>query len=676
MPSPREIPIRFVPRGVTDTINGENSAPGSMVALTNLIYNPSTPGTFLCRPANTKQSIFPGISAPGVISAAYSVGNILYGLIGSSSPAGNDRPFAYNVATNSFLTVSGITSANTPVTQTTTGDWKPPTMDALGSKIIVTHPGFNFSGGYAFGYFDISGFSATIVGDVTSGSPTVNGSFSIAGVSPGYTISGTNIPANTTVVGISNVNISATGVTHTNTTVDSISPNTTGMFVGQQIAGLGIPGGTTIASIVSSSAITISQAATASATVAISVSGQTVTMSANATGSANTENIAIAGGTAAAPLWAAGNTTGQTQLAGIPQGVKQFNNRAWFAQKNNLVFTDTLSLNISNANGTQVLTIGDTTDVVALAGLPEYTTSIGVLQALLAFKNYSIWQITGDAALQSLSLNEVIGTIGTDAPRSVQTTPQGVTFKALDGIRNVDLSGGVSEVDLDLSTPFIYAQNPSRVASCFNAGVYRICTHNAYKTGAPFEDYHYTYKIQAWTGPHSFRYSLAVAYANDFIVFSDNLPGTMWYAYSVQNHDASGNTFIENGVQLTWVYQTSSMTYAGNMYANAVVRTTMEFLSPSNGDVYTFQALNESNSVLAQAFVSTPFSEAIWNSFNWGDGILWGSNLTGLIPRIIPWTQPPIFNRLAVRAMGNSALGLIVGALYNGYERLNYLRST
>jgi hypothetical protein len=77
--------------------------------------------------------------------------------------------------------------------------------------------------------------------------------------------------------GIANVfmhtTASFTGTTHTNLIVDGISGGTASLVVGMPISGSGIPAGTTIASITSSSAITISQAATASATVTISYAG-------------------------------------------------------------------------------------------------------------------------------------------------------------------------------------------------------------------------------------------------------------------------------------------------------------------------------------------------------------------------------------------------------------------
>ena len=675
MVAPRESPLRFTPKTVSDSIDDDNSPPGACSSLSNLLWDPSTPGVLLCRPANLELTTFPGFTSPGIVSGVFQQGQIIYGLIASGSPAGKDTPFAYNIFTSSFLTISGITSANTPTTPAATGDWTPPTADALGGRIYFTHPGFNFAGGYAFGYFDMSGFTANVVGDTVSGSPTINGAFSIAGIGPGYPISGTGIPANTTVINTTNVNISISGNTHSNTTIDGIA-STAGLYVGQTVGGSGIATGTTIASIVSGTAITISQAATATATaVPLSIGGQTLTLSANATSTNNGSTFTISGGTAAAPLWCAGNTTGVLQLLSIPQAVKQFNNRLYFAAGNNLIYTDTLSANISNSNGVQVLTIDDSTNITALSGLPLYTTSGGVLAALIAFKGFSIWQITGDSATGApvaLAINQLSGSVGTVAPRSTAITPDGIYFMANDGCRQINLAGQVSEPDSDLALPFIYAVYPSRVAGAYNADIYRVCVQNTNTPGSPYEDYYYHRKYKSWSGPHTFRVDCAVPYQNDFIVFNNSIPASMWQAFTVQNQNAQGNTFVENGTQLYWTYQTAPITDTGNMYENCAVRSTLDIGFPAAGLALVFQGSDENGGVVAQANFTTPSIGSIWGAFVWG-AASWGAQQFGLKPQIIPWTNPLIFNKLIFKATGQSALGLKLGSLYVGYQRLGYL---
>lgn len=77
-------------------------------------------------------------------------------MVATGRNPGNDEPFAYNIATNTFSLISGVTAANTPASPSTTGAWTPPTMALVGTNLLVTHPGFTGSGGVYFGWFDIS----------------------------------------------------------------------------------------------------------------------------------------------------------------------------------------------------------------------------------------------------------------------------------------------------------------------------------------------------------------------------------------------------------------------------------------------------------------------------------------------------------------------------------------
>lgn len=70
-----------------------------------------------------------------------------------------------------------------------------------------------------------------------------------------------------------NTSASFTGTSHTSTSITSISPVTTGLLVGMPVQGSGIPVGTKIASIVSSTAITLTKATTSSTTGAITFQG-------------------------------------------------------------------------------------------------------------------------------------------------------------------------------------------------------------------------------------------------------------------------------------------------------------------------------------------------------------------------------------------------------------------
>jgi hypothetical protein len=306
-----------------------------------------------------------------------------------------------------------------------------------------------------------------------------------------------------------------------------------------------------------------------------------------------------------------------------------------------------------------------------MQGLPLYTTTGGVLAALVIFKQNTIWQLTGDIATSNLQINQLSGSIGTQAPRSVASSPYGIYFMAADGVRNITLAGAVSEPDNNIALPFINALYPSRVAGTYSADIYRLCVQNSIVAGTPFQDYYYHAKYDEWSGPHTFRVDHAIVYLNDFLVVNNSASASIWQSFSAQGRNSTGNTFIENGVQLTWSFISSPMTDLKNLYANCAVRTTLDIDQPATGDIFTFQAIDAFNGVLATAFIRMGTNLAIWGTFNWGAS-LWGAVQSGLSPITIPWSNPIIFDKLIFCASGNSSLTLRLGSIFVGYERLRY----
>lgn len=163
-------PLSWRPKGTSDTLESSGSFSGSMAALTNLVPDPTSSMLWQCRPAATTKVDFTGsgfssgfsagfggaYANPGYISISKVFGQYVYGMIASDLNPGFDEPFVYNLQTNSFVSVSGITSTNVPASPSTTGAWTPPTMAMIGKYLVVTHPGFSGAFGAFFGYFDIS----------------------------------------------------------------------------------------------------------------------------------------------------------------------------------------------------------------------------------------------------------------------------------------------------------------------------------------------------------------------------------------------------------------------------------------------------------------------------------------------------------------------------------------
>ena len=111
---------------------------------------------------------FTGFTTPGVVSVMLTVGSRIYGMIGSGRNTGRDEPFCFDTSTNTFVSISGVTAGNSPLTPSTSGNWVPPTMALVGVKLIVTHPGYT-GGSNFFGWFDLTTPSTPVwnAGNVT-----------------------------------------------------------------------------------------------------------------------------------------------------------------------------------------------------------------------------------------------------------------------------------------------------------------------------------------------------------------------------------------------------------------------------------------------------------------------------------------------------------------------------
>jgi hypothetical protein len=148
-------PIPFIATGLYDSLDGTNAPVGACSALSNLVPDRSTTAAWTCRPSAVQKIIPPGT---GQVVVAINIGTRIYGLYSNGS--GYDVPFCYDMGTTAFVTITGATSSNTPTTQSLAGDWTPPQIQNISTKIIITHPGFNGSSGNFFGVINIATLSA------------------------------------------------------------------------------------------------------------------------------------------------------------------------------------------------------------------------------------------------------------------------------------------------------------------------------------------------------------------------------------------------------------------------------------------------------------------------------------------------------------------------------------
>ena len=149
-------PVRFAPKGLSDAFDATEAFQGACRSLANLVFNPGNQELVACRPGVVSLTTFGSFTTPTFVSVFIAIDVMIYGMVSTGRNAGHDEPFAYNTSTNTFVTISGVTSGNTPTSPATTGTWTPPSMAVVGKKILVTHPGFNGAGANFIGVIDIT----------------------------------------------------------------------------------------------------------------------------------------------------------------------------------------------------------------------------------------------------------------------------------------------------------------------------------------------------------------------------------------------------------------------------------------------------------------------------------------------------------------------------------------
>ena len=599
MPIRRAKALTFRAKGLTDTTDATNAFAGSMQILQDLIPNPSTAQQFVPRPAEVQFANFSGFNAAMQEEALLVIGKRVYGMVATSRYPGKSEPFCYDLVAQAFIPISNVTAANTPTSASPTGDWTPPTMQMIANKIVITHPGYD-GVTYFIGWIDLSDFT-------------------YAGA--------------------------ATGDTHATKIVDTLSASayTLGWAVGQTIADSAgdIPAGTSI--------------------TAISQDGMTVTLSQAATGSNSGVTFTVTGGTKAAPLYGAGQVAGGFPLAAVPTAVSEYNGRAYYTVLNGAELSDSLEpLQCTGAGGTfvPILTMGDDTPTTAMAGVPLLSTVVGgTVQSLIVFKGAeSYYQVTGDPSTTDLAVNLVEGSVGTLAPNTLASTPQGIMYAAPDGIRVIGQTGLCSPpMGADgggVAVPFQYAINPSRMCAAFNQNVYRISVQNGAVNEQPQQEYWHDLNLSAWTGPHSFPAALIQSYPSgsygSFICAPNRtlLPqpllnpltlapllnpatgqpllspggflGGLWLSQVLPN---AGSVYVEAGNPIVPVWQPSLLPDNNEMAMNSSPQGALGLSLPPGCDV-TILALDESGAQLGLVTVSGGAAGgSTWGSFTWGSSV-------------------------------------------------------
>lgn len=381
------------------------------------------------------------------------------------------------------------------------------------------------------------------------------------------------------------------------------------------------------------------------------------------------------------PVWHGGNTTGFL-LPSVPVAVKQFFDRAYFlvnpaGAQPAAIFTDTLSLNITNSPVTQIITFGDNVPLTAIGAMPlNSQLTGGTIQSLIVFKSAAqMWQITGDAALSNnpLNVNSMNIATGTLAPNSICPTPKGLAFVSPDGLRIIQFSGTVSDpigtAGAGVTVPFVYALSPSRMAAACSGRVLRISVQNGNVAGSPNQEYWLDIPRACWSGPHTFPASQIKPYNNTFIVAPVGVTAKLFQSDAAQS---SISTYVENGSQLTFDWTTALMPDTNQMSENAMVETTIYLALTANNPVQC-SAVDQNGAIIDSVNTIATGGATIWGGFIWG-AALWQGAQNALYPRQLKWHIPIVFRRLALMVQGLCASGFKIGQAHLRYQMLGYLQ--
>jgi hypothetical protein len=376
----------------------------------------------------------------------------------------------------------------------------------------------------------------------------------------------------------------------------------------------------------------------------------------------------------AAPTWTATDTT-TNGLSARPQAVANFFNRAYFAVGNHLEYTDNLS--IVRTSSSQALTLGDTSEITVLSGLPVQTISGGILQALIAFKASQIWMVTGDPVFSNLSQNYVSLTLGTTFPRTVVPTPRGVCFSSTAGPYVLDPGGAIRGLvnspqdDLpDIVAPFQNCTEPTRACAAYSNSIYRVCLDTVIQGVAGRNDYWFDEFRRRWSGPHSFSYDCASQHDNHFVLSSNAAPGKLFHSFV---RPQISSVYHDDGTQVRSTAQSSAFPKTGRMNMNQVVESTQELSSGGADTTFTIQALNEPLEQLSVTQIPIDGGGPIWGSFLWGDGSLWSSASNRPLTYTIDWDIPLVFKKMVLNISAVSNGATAIGAFFARYQDAGYL---
>lgn len=366
-----------------------------------------------------------------------------------------------------------------------------------------------------------------------------------------------------------------------------------------------------------------------------------------------------------------------------PIAVKNFNGRAFYicnASQPALVFSDILDPK-TRTDAAQTLTLDDNVPLTALGALQLTNQLGGIIQSLIVFKGTdAIYQILGDysSTTSPLSKNLVGTSVGTVSPLSLTNVPEGLTFLDHDGFRLLDQEANVSPPigceGEGINVPFQYSVVPSRVCVAANGRIVRATTQNGNALGNPQQEWWFDLVSRKWSGPHTFPASLIVDYKDTFIMIPQGITNPT-KIFQSDYKQTSTSTFTENGVQLTYNYQTVLLPDTGHMKRYQVNESYIYMAFDTLHDSVVVTATDQNGHSIDTTSLQFSNLSTLWGSFTWGVG-LWSGLPNALSPVPIRWDLPLLFDRASFSFKGNCALGVCFGDLWINIQETGYMKGS
>jgi hypothetical protein len=145
--------LRFIPAGCVDALYGaiQDDDCENFAQLSNLIPAPDTNNHWVPRPAATYLA-----TSSSIASCQTVIGSVVYGMRASVTYPGYDEPFAYNLLSQTYISITGVSSSAVLPASLSAGAWRPPHAEPIGAYVIITHVGFTGSGSQFFGAINIT----------------------------------------------------------------------------------------------------------------------------------------------------------------------------------------------------------------------------------------------------------------------------------------------------------------------------------------------------------------------------------------------------------------------------------------------------------------------------------------------------------------------------------------